>query len=85
MLFDNDAAVITPTDLDEARQSLINCFTSACKEISLIISTKDTNVIWTLTIITDDDILEVVEVVGQVNYLGSTIANMHSYNVQQQQ
>ena len=82
MLFDNDAAVITPTDLDEARQALINCFTSACKEISLIISTKDTNVIWTLTIITDDDILEVV---GQVNYLGSTIANMHSYNVKQQQ
>ena len=67
MLFDNDAAVTTPTDQEEARQSLINCFTSACKEFSLIISTKETNVIWTLTMITDDDILEVV---GQVNYLG---------------
>ena len=43
MLFDDDAAVVTHTQ--EELQSLMDCFSQACKDFGLTISLKKTNVL----------------------------------------
>ena len=75
MLFADDAAVISHTE--EGLQTLINQFTSACKEFGLTISIKKTevmgqNVTEPPTIQIDSKALEVSD---HFTYLGSTISS----------
>ena len=72
MLFADDAAV--PTHTQEEIQSLVDCFSQACKDFGLTISLKKTNVLGQDTeappLITIDDYA-----VCQFTYLGSTITD----------
>ena len=73
MLFADDAAVVTHTQ--EELQSLMDCFSQACKYFGLTISLKKTNVLGQDTeappVITIDDYE--LDAVSQFTYLGSTI------------
>ena len=73
MLFADDAAVATHTQ--EELQSLMDCFSQACKDFGLTISLKKTNVLGqdteALPVITIDDYE--FDAVCQFIYLGSTI------------
>ena len=73
MLFADDAAVVTHT-LEEL-QSLMDCFSQACKDFGLTISLKKTNVLGQDTevppVITIDDYE--LDAVSQFTYFGSTI------------
>ena len=73
MLFADDAAVATHTQ--EELQSLMDCFSQACKDFGLAISLKKTNVLRQDTeaplVITIDDYE--LNAVCQFTYLGSTI------------
>ena len=73
MLFTDDAAVVTHTQ--EELQSLMDCFSQACKYFGLTISLKKTNVLGQDTeappVITIDDYER--DAVSQFTYLGSTI------------
>ncbi|GFR85917.1 hypothetical protein ElyMa_002453100 [Elysia marginata] len=65
------------THSEESLQQLISCFTDACREFSLTISLKKTNIIGqhvdtTPTIFIDEQILDVA---NKFTYLGSTISN----------
>ena len=75
MLFADDAAVATHTQ--EELQSLIDCFSQACKDFGLIISLKKTYVLGQDTeappVITIDDYE--LDAVCQFTYLGSTITD----------
>ena len=68
MLFADDAAVATHTQ--EELQSLMDCFSQACKDIGLIISLKKTDTEAPPVITIDDYELDAV---WQFTYLGSTI------------
>ena len=75
MLFADDAAIVTHTEQD--LQSLMDRFSQACKDFSLTISLKKTNVLGQDTedppsITIDDYELEVVK---EFTYLGSNITN----------
>ena len=75
MLFADDAAVATHTQ--EEFQSLMDCFSQACKDFGLTISLKKTNVLGQDTealpaIIIDNYELDAV---CQFTYLGSTITD----------
>ena len=75
MLFADDAAVVTHTH--EEVQSLMDCFSQACKDFGLTISLKKTNVLGQDTdaqpgISIDDYELDAV---CQFIYLGSTITD----------
>ena len=75
MLFPDDAAVVTHTQ--EELQSLMDCFSHACKDFGLTISLKKTNVMGQDTeappFITIDDYE--LDAVSQFTYLGSTITD----------
>ena len=75
MLFADDAAVATHQEAE--LQSLMDCFSKACKDFGLTISLKKTNVLGQDTpsppAITIDDYQ--LEVVHEFTYLGSTIAD----------
>ena len=75
MLFADDAAVATHTQ--EELQSLMDCFSQACKDFGLTISLKKTNVLGQDTeappVITIDDYE--LDDVCQFTYLGSTITD----------
>ena len=75
MLFDNDAAVATHTQ--EKLQSLMDCFSHACKDFGLTINLKKINVLGQDTeappVITIDDYE--LDDVYQFTYLGSTITD----------
>ncbi|GFR59740.1 hypothetical protein ElyMa_005390900 [Elysia marginata] len=62
---------------EEARQRLISCFADACREFSLTISLKKTNIMGqnvdTIPTITIDE--HMLEVVDKFTYLDSTISN----------
>jgi hypothetical protein len=75
MLFADDAALATHSE--EALQRLISRFEDECRELSLNISLKKTNIMGqyfdtTLKITIEKQILEVVD---KLTYLGSTISN----------
>ena len=72
LLFTDDAALTPHTE--ETLQWLITCFTCTCREFSLTISLKNTNIIGQdlSRISIGDCILEVVE---DFTYLGSTISS----------
>ena len=82
MLFADDAAVVAHTQ--EELQSLMNCFSQACKDFGLTISLKKTNVLGqdteTPSVITIDD-YELV-VVCQFTYIGSTITDILSLDAE---
>ena len=75
MLFADDAAVATHTQ--EELQSLMDCFSQACKDFGLTISLKKTNVLGqeteALPVITIDNYE--LDAVCQFTYLGSTITD----------
>ena len=75
MLFADDAAVVAHTQ--EELQSLMDCFSHACKDFGLTISLKKTNVLGqdteTPPVITIDDYE--LDTVCQFTYLGSTITD----------
>ena len=75
MLFADDAAVVTHTQ--EELQSLMDCFSEACKDFGLTISLKKMNVLGQDTeappVITIDDYE--LDAVSQFTYLGSTITD----------
>ena len=75
MLFADDAAVATHTQ--EELQSLMACFSQACKDFGLTISLKKTNVLGqdteALPVITIDNYE--LDAVCQFTYLGSTITD----------
>ena len=75
MLFADDAAVVAHTQ--EGLQSLMDCFSQACKDFGLTISLKKTNVLGqdteTPPVITIDDYE--LDAVCQFTYLGSTITD----------
>ena len=75
ILFADDAAVATHTQ--EELQSLMDCFSQACKDFGLTISLKKTNVLEqdteALLVITIDDYE--LDAVSQFIYLGSTITD----------
>ena len=75
MLFTDDAAVATHTQ--EELQSLMDCFSQACKDFGLTISLKKTNVLGqdteALPVITIDNYE--LDAVCQFTYLGSTITD----------
>ena len=75
MLFVDDAAVVAHTQ--EELQSLMDCFSQACKDFGLTISLKKTNVLGhdteTPPVITIDDYE--LDAVCQFAYLGSTITD----------
>ena len=75
MLFADDAAVATHTQ--EELQSLMDCFSQACKDFGLTISLTKTNVlvqdIEAPPVITIDDYE--LDAVNQFTYLGSTITD----------
>ena len=75
MLFAGDAAVATHTQ--EELQSLMDCFSQACKDFGLTISVKKTNVlgqgIEALPVITIDNYE--LDAVCQFTFLGSTITD----------
>ena len=75
MLFADDAAVVAHTQDD--LQSLMDCFSQACKDFGLTISLKKTNVLGQDTeappVITIDDYE--LDAVCQFTYLGSTITD----------
>ena len=75
MLFADDAAVVAHTQ--EELQSLMDCFSHACKDFGLTISLKKTNVLGQDTeappVITIDDYE--LDAVCQFTYLGSTITD----------
>ena len=75
MLFADDAAVATHTQ--EELQSLMDCFSQACKDFGLTISLKKTNVMGqdteALPVITIDNYE--LDAVCQFTYLGSTITD----------
>ena len=75
MLFADDAAVVTHTQ--EELQSLMDCFSQACKDFGLAISIMKTNVLGQNTeippVITIDDYE--LDAVSQFTYLGSTITD----------
>ena len=75
MLFADDAAVVVHTQ--EELQSLMDCFSQACKDFGLTISLKKTNVqgqdTETPPVITIYDYK--VDAVCQFTYLGSTITD----------
>ena len=75
MLFVDDTALATHSK--EALQRLISCLVDACREFSLSINLKKTNIMGkhvdtTLKITIEKQILEVVD---KFAYLGSTISN----------
>ena len=76
MLFADDAAVVAHTQDD--LQSLMDCFSQACKDFGLTISLKKTNVLGQDTeappVITIDDYE--LDAVCQFTYLGSTITDL---------
>ena len=76
MLFADDAAVVAHTE--EELQSLIDCFSQACKHFGLTTSLKKTNVLGQDTeatpVITIDDYE--LDAVCQFTYLGSTITDI---------
>lgn len=82
MLFADDAAVVTHTQ--EELQTLMNRFSMACKEFGLTISLKKTNVLSqdtsTAPAIAIDDYQ--LDVVHQFTYLGSTITDNLSLDVE---
>jgi hypothetical protein len=82
MLFADDAALATHTQ--EELQSLMNRFSMASKDFGLTISLKKTNVLSqdtpTAPVITIDDYQ--LEVVHQFTYLGSTITDNLSLDVE---
>jgi hypothetical protein len=75
MLFADDAAVASHTQ--QELQSLMNCFSQACKDFGLTISLKKTNVLGqdteTPPLITIDEYE--LDAVQQFTYLGSTVTN----------
>ena len=75
MLLADDAAVVAHTQ--EELQSLVDCFSQACKDFGLSISLKKTNVLGqdteTPPVITIDDYE--LDAVCQFTYLGSTITD----------
>ena len=78
MLFADDAEVVAHTQ--EELQSLMDCFSQACKEFGLTISLKKTNVLGQ-----DSEALPVITIneyeldaVCQFTYLGSTITDNRS-------
>ena len=75
MLFADDTAVVTHTQ--EELQSMMDCFSQACKDFGLTISLKKTNALGQDTeappVITIDDYE--LDAVSQFTYLGSTIAD----------
>ena len=75
MLFADDAAVVTHTQ--EELQSLMDCFSQACKDFGLTISLKKTNVLGqdteALLVIAIDNYE--LDAVCQFTYLGSTITD----------
>ena len=75
MLFADDAAVATHTQ--EELQSLMDCFSQACKDFGLTISLKKMNVLGqdteALPVITIDNYE--LDAVCQFTYLGSTITD----------
>ena len=75
MLFADDAAVASHTQ--EELQSLMDCFSQACKDFGLTISLKKTNVLGqdteALPVITIDNYE--LDAVCQFTYLGSTITD----------
>ena len=75
MLFADDAAVVAHTQ--EEHQSLMDCFSKACKDFGLTISPKKTDVLGQDTeappVITIDDYE--LDAVCQFTYLGSTITD----------
>ena len=74
MLFADDAAV--ETHIQEELQSLMDCFSQACKDFGLTTSLKRTNVLGQDTeppVITIDDYE--LDAVCQFTYLGSTITD----------
>ena len=75
MLFADDAAVANHTQ--EELQSLMDCFSQACKDFGLTISLKKTNVLGqdteALPVITIDNYE--LDAVCQFTYLGSTITD----------
>ena len=75
MLFAGDAAVVNHTQ--EELQSLVDCFSQACKDFGLTTSLKKTNVLGQDTdappVITIDDYE--LDVVSQFTYIGYTITD----------
>ena len=75
MLFADDAAVVAHTQ--DGLQSLMDCFSQACKDFGLTISLKKMNVLGQDTeappVITIDDYE--LDAVCQFTYLGSTITD----------
>ena len=82
MLFADGAAVATHTQ--EELQSLMDCFSQACKDFGLTISLKKTNVIGQDTepppVITIDNYE--LDAVCQFTYLGSTITDILSWDAE---
>ena len=82
MLFADDAAVATHTQ--EELQSLMDCFSQACKDFGLTISLKKTNVLGQYTeappVITIDNYE--LDAVCQFTYLGSTITDNFSLDAE---
>ena len=79
MLFADDAAVATHTQ--EELQSLVDCFSQACKDFGLTISLKKTNVLGQ-----DTEALPVITIdnyeLCQFTYLGSTITDKLSLDAE---
>lgn len=82
MLFADDSAVVTHTQ--EELQTLMNRFSMACEDFGLTISLKKTNVLSqdtsTAPAIAIDDYQ--LDVVHQFTYLGSTITDNLSLDVE---
>ena len=82
MLFADDAAVVAHTR--EELQSLMDCFSQACKDFGLTISLKKTNVLGqdteTPPVITIDNYE--LDAVCQFTYLGSTITDKLSLDAE---
>ena len=82
MLFADDAAVVAHTQ--EELQSLMDCFSQACKDFGLTISLKKTNVLGqdteTPPVISIDDYE--LDAVCQFTYLGSTITGKLSLDAE---